>query len=199
MCLSVRRFVEYNICRKFALFCLVHIKRCSFLTSCVFWFVCFDGSLLFVSLFMIENHNNNNYFVADSWTGSLLSTFPKRPDVHCTKRGTARRLCADVPPGVAGGETAFLTATAYHTSTFLTVQDRCFVILLRMDDQFLGIILYDLFIFLFEFHFCVLCIVISFLLCHCNRASVVHNIIIAIMMRKSFVHRNLWKSNYYRA
>ena len=38
ICLSACRFVESNICRKFAhWFCLVDIKKRSFLTACVFW------------------------------------------------------------------------------------------------------------------------------------------------------------------
>ena len=48
ICFSVRRFGEGKICRKFALFCLVRIKKRSFLTSCVFSFVSLNDSSLSV-------------------------------------------------------------------------------------------------------------------------------------------------------
>ena len=49
MCPSFWRFVKVNICRKCA-FCLVHIKKRSFLTYCVFCFLYQSAGLFFLNL-----------------------------------------------------------------------------------------------------------------------------------------------------
>ena len=78
--ISVCRFVKGNVRRKFThtCFCLVNIKKHSFLTSCVFWFVwttnlfeqvsCLNNKLVWTGILQFEIQtclNNKRVWAAD--------------------------------------------------------------------------------------------------------------------------------------
>ena len=55
--IPVCRFIEGNVCKQFALFCLVDIKKCSFLTSSVFFdFVFSNASSFLFSIFLSSRY-----------------------------------------------------------------------------------------------------------------------------------------------
>ena len=76
-------------------------------------------SQLFIGYFVPENKTTSFFFSrTDSWISSLLSPFPKDPDVRRPKHWIVLRLRSHVHPRAGGGEAAFLTPTAYHMSGF---------------------------------------------------------------------------------